>query len=209
MAIISNTPQTEDFSVKPDPNLIFYFDDLLPAWMTNWGDEMMQNFNWKYGQSAYPGGHRFFGQILKDDNIIREDPWPMIVNVIPRAFRATKIEELLGNDSMFIETKKILVNGQLPSTPGNPHKDSSNSNMWTLVYHCSDSDGSNGFYSDDSAKELIKEIPFKKGRCTLFPSWYTHVGNPPSYGWRITIAFHMAIESKLNQKRFLNAIKAV
>jgi hypothetical protein len=207
MAIITTPPQTEDFSIDPNPDLILQFDDLFPQWLISWGDEMMQNFNWKYGQSAYPGGERFFGQVLKDDHVLREEPWPMIVNLIPRAFRAAKIKELLGHDSQFLETKKILVNGQLPSTPGNPHKDSSSSNMWTLIYHCSNTDGSNQFYKDDSGKECIKEIPFKQGRCVLFPSWYTHVGNAPTTGWRITIAYHMVIESSLNQKRFLNAIK--
>ena len=207
MAVISDPPLTEDFSVAPDPQYIFVFDDLLPQWLVTWGDEMMQNFNWKYGQSAYPGGDRFFGQILKDDSIIREEPWPMIVNLIPRAFRTTKIKQVLGADSQLLDIKKILVNGQLPATPGNPHKDSSTSNMWTMVYHCSNTDGGNVFYKDDTGKDIIKEVEFKQGRCVLFPSWYTHTGLPPTTGWRITIAYHMVIESSLNQKRFLTAIK--
>jgi hypothetical protein len=206
VAIIKSPDQTEDFSVLPDPNYIFVFDDLLPKWLVTWGDEMMQNFNWKYGQSAYPGGQRFFGQVLKDENIIREDPWPMIVNLIPRAFRASKIQELLGSNAQLIDIKKILVNGQLPSTPGNPHKDNSSSNAWTLVYHCSNTDGGNSFYKDDFGKEIIKEVDFLPGRCVLFPSWYTHVGHAPTFGWRISIAYHMLIQSDLNQKRFLTSM---
>lgn len=69
MAIITTPPQTEDFSVLPRSEMIFSFDDLLPQWMVYWGDEIMQNFNWKYGQSAYPGGDRFFGQILISINL--------------------------------------------------------------------------------------------------------------------------------------------
>ena len=222
MAIITPKPLQEDVSIFPTPNLIFYFDDLLPQWMQDWGEQQMDSVEWKYGQASYPGGSRFFGQILKDHSGEHKKPWPSIVDVIYEAFVRTKLFEVIP-DAAVGEVKKVILNAQLPSTPANPHADTQASNMWTLVYHCSNTDGDNLFFTSEEIPELknkpqinnihrsqglteIKRVPFKQGRCVLFPSWYIHQGLAPSDGWRITIAFHMNIETSLNPPKFITSI---
>lgn len=222
MAIITETPLKEDTSINPNPDLIFYFDDLLPSWIQQWGAEEMDSFEWRYGQASYPGGSRFFGQILKDHSGIHKTPWPNIVDIIYESFKRNKLTTLLP-DAKLGEAKKVIVNGQLPSTPANPHADTQSSNMWTLIYHCSDTDGDNLFFTSEEIPELkdkprinnihrtqdileIKRVPFKQGRCVLFPSWYIHQGLSPTDGWRITIAFHMNIETSMNPPRFITSV---
>jgi hypothetical protein len=222
MAIITKKPLEEDKSIHPDPNLIFYFDNLLPEWIEKWGVDQMGNFDWRYGQASYPGGGQFFGQILKDHTGMHNMPWPSIVDTIYEAFKRTKLLELIP-DARITEAKKVIVNGQLPTTPADPHADTQASNMWTMVYHCSDTDGDNLFFTSEEIPELknkprinnmhrsqrlteIKRVPFKQGRCVLFPSWYIHQGLTPTNGWRITIAFHMNIETSINPPRFITSI---
>jgi len=219
MAII-NSVITEDTTIRPNPDLIFCFDDLLPEWIQDWGIDQMLNFDWKYGQASYPGGGKFFGQILKDHRGAHMTPWPPIIDIIFESFRRNKLKTLMP-DANLLEIKKLIVNGQLPNTPANPHSDTQASDMWTMVYHCSDTDGGNAFFDgnipthnkpllntvpEDNSLVKIKDIDFKKGRCVLFPSWYIHQGLAPSNGWRITIAFHMLIETSLNQPRYITSL---
>ena len=206
MAIITPPPPTENTDIRPTADNIFCFDNLLPEWIVKWGADQMSSFDWRYGQASYPGGGKFFGQILKDHGGHYCEPWPPIVGIIFEAFIRTKLEELLP-DAQFLETKKIIVNGQLPNTPANPHADTVASNMWTLVYHCSDTDGDNLFFDENDGNLVeINRIAFKQGRCVLFPSWYIHQGLVPTDGWRITIAFHMLINSSINQNKFITSV---
>jgi hypothetical protein len=207
MAIITPPPTSEDLGVRPNTELIFVFDDLLPAWIQQWGAEQMDAFDWRYGQASYPGGARFFGQILKDHAGVQKQPWPLIIDLIIEAFLRTKLKEIIP-DARFLESKKIIANGQLPSTPANPHSDTQSSNMWTMIYHCSDTLGGNNLFFDSDTESLtiIKEVEFKQGRCVLFPSWYIHQGLAPVEGWRITIAYHMQIETRINPPRFISSV---
>lgn len=222
MAIIQEKDPQENLNISPSADYIFYWDNMLPEWTRVWAMEQMDAMEWKYGQASYPGGGKFFGQILKDHNGEYKKPWSPIIDVIFQAFIRTKLNEVLPN-AQYLSTKKIIINGQLPHTPADPHSDTQAANCWTMIYHCSDTDGDNLFFDADLREEFrnkpilahahnddtlteIARISFKQGRCVLFPSWYIHQGLAPTDGWRVTIAFHMQIASDINQNRFITSI---
>jgi len=194
---------TDNKDLEADPNLIFVFDDILPEWLTIWGEESMVHFEWVYDNRSYPGGEPFFGKMFLDEHTNRT--LPPIVDVVLAGFESY-IDRKEDFDFMIEKCVKILANAQLPCTPGEPHVDTFKSNHWTLVYHLNDSTGDTRFYKSQENLTVVKSVPFKRGRMILFPSFYNHEGCVPEKGLRISIGMQLLAESRLTPIRNIETL---
>jgi len=181
--------------LNANPDKIFVFDNVLPKWLVDYGAEELQDFDWKYGQSSYPGGGNFFGKCLFD-GFETEGNWPSIIKIALEGFKAYCIETEFEFEIDHCD--KILVNGQLPNTPADPHMDTIKQFHWTLLYYCNDSDGGTEFYKSNKDLTLVKSVDFKQGRMVLFPSYYNHKGLCPTKKFRISFGYQMSARTPLN-----------
>lgn len=203
MAKITFSHYTETSSSDADPEKILVFDNVLPDWIVKWGEESMADFDWRYDTRSYPTGNVFFGKTLLD-SFTDCRPFPPIVQLVLIGFENYLKEN--NWDMEIVNCTKILVNGQLPCTPGDPHCDTFMEDYWTLVYYCNDSSGNTEFYKNQEDLTLVKSVEFKQGRIVLFPSFYNHKGCVPEKGLRITFGMQLHIKSSLTPRKLINTI---
>jgi hypothetical protein len=189
-------------NILTDKSLIFEFDDVVPTWMADSGENHLKTFSFEYGHHGryLDDGQPYFGKILflREKNIDASCPY-LIYNLID-LIQLTLLPSIDPNGK-FYGLQRVAVNGQLPGQNAAKHIDHDMSpNMWTAVYYANDSDGDTVFFrSLLNENDIVSHSKFKKGKIIIFPSYFLHQAMTPTSSWRITIGITFEWHSHLSK----------
>ena len=156
---------------------IVVLDDIVPNWLH---EDVVKNIPHTPVTFGHRGlgpyqGHQFFSNQWTHEQI---ENAPCQLRAVWSAFESQKkkISERVGD----IELNQIQINITTKNLNGGLHVDSTeNVPAYTMVYLVHGDSGMD-FWSDnpDNGGKMFKEVPYKSGRCIVFPSRYIHRGLP-------------------------------
>lgn len=175
--------------ILTNTNLIYEFEDPMPAWAVKSGEVSFKKFAFEYGHHAasLDDGAPYFGKMLflREENLSLPSP-PLVQNICD----CLQIDILPKIDptGKFIELQRISVNGQTNTQSPKPHIDTDNDpNLWTAVYYVNNSSGDTVFYRSIIKQEEVYRSKFKQGKIVVFPACFCHQALAPDDEWRVSI----------------------
>jgi hypothetical protein len=181
-----------------DERFLFVIDDFLPEWLIGVIDSRMQNEPWwlgHYGDVQDISHTPIFGasyvtnggQTGSIGNAPKEIPY--VVTLLQDAVQQELPNRIPGWN--YRRLFRARSNGQMPGQGTGPHTDGAGKGLWSAVYHINDSDGPTRFFRTNLETKTLDtfDVEFKKGRLTVFPSYYYHQGLAPTKNWRMSFGF--------------------
>jgi hypothetical protein len=180
-------------------NSVIVLDDLITEEYYNRLELLPKHLRFFYTEKTVYAGNEY--EIYHDDNIldsgqftaplyaINEHKDPCYDLITPLIFVIKqRVPQIKFNHE--VRVKYNLITRNVDSTPSNyntPHHDAQ-SNAYSIVYYCNDSDGDtflfNEFYEGKKNPEkltIAKRIAPKKNRCVIFESNRMHASSSPVY----------------------------
>jgi hypothetical protein len=181
----ANLAPTDILDVNTNTDLIYVFDDVLPASVMNEINNFnYDQFNWNQRNNEVTAGGtaRYdikYNDPLRPGFLISSKKY-ILMNGLRKLSKTVDIDAVCLE--FFIRSRNDGATGQVA------HRDCQELGpIWTMLLHMIGNSGPTVFYENYNSDKIVASVDFKPGRVILFPSLYTHKGCLPESGDRFIL----------------------